>query len=110
MIEDEFNIMPIWVRIAVFFGFPSAVAAILLAALLGAIPSPMTQMLILLAAQNQTLTNHSMETAAQRDEIRQQLQYQNIILRSICRGIVPSQNQSQCEPSYQGYQELRRGP
>lgn len=90
----------------------SIFCAVLLAALLGWIPSPMTEqqannlrMLKLLEQQGDAMRAHDQNGSEERREQTAQARYANMLLRSLCRGIVPAQNQHQCEPKYYGWEE-----
>jgi hypothetical protein len=108
MAEAVVGNLPLWLKVSIVLGFPTFVASVLLFALLGWIPSPMTMALASLQAQAETLARHERDSQAQRAEFIQTLQYQSVIMRSICRGIVPAANQHQCEPTYRGYEERVR--
>lgn len=83
----------------------TVVAFILLAALLGWIPSPMTTMLNMLSRNVEALESHDRTSAGLRTQIVKGTEYQNILLRSICRSLLPKEQQAQCEPKYLGYEE-----
>ena len=90
----------------------SVLCVVLLAALLGWIPSPMTRqqdqqaiMLQLLQNQIDSLRAHDKNSTEARAEASRQQNYANMLLRTLCRSIATAQMQQQCEPKYQGYEE-----
>lgn len=83
----------------------AALALILLAALLGWIPSPMLRMLDILNRQVQVLEAHDRNSSVLRQEIIESTNYQNSLLRTLCRSMVPQAQQAACEPRYKGYEE-----
>lgn len=99
--------LPLWVKAAVKLGFPSLISFILLAALLGLIESPMTKMLVVLDRQSQILSKLDANDQAQWKMLLSSIEYQNMLSRTICRTIVPTQTQYQCEPRWRGYDEER---
>jgi len=94
-----------WVRIGVTLGFPTSMCIILLAALMGWIPSPITAMLQAQREQIEVLRIHEREGAISRREIAASTDYQNILLRTLCRNLVAKYDLTQCEPRYRGYDE-----
>jgi len=86
-------------------GPTTVLIAILFGALMGWIPTPLTRTLDILEKQTSAIQQHDANSAAARREQYSATLYQNMILRTLCRGIVPSQNQTQCEPRYMGWEE-----
>lgn len=92
--------------IAIVIFFMMAVIVALLGALLGIIPSPMTQMLGLLEKETAVLTNHTNDARTYRSETLAALEYQNMLMRAICYRLSDTKEQAlQCEPGYRGYPE-----
>lgn len=86
-------------------GPTTVLIGILFSALMGWIPTPLTRTLDVLERQTIVLQQHDSNSSAARREQASATLYQNMILRTICRGIVPAQNQTQCEPRYMGWEE-----
>jgi hypothetical protein len=82
-------------------------AGALLAALLGWIPSPMTNALNSFEKVANALQSHDQKSSELRQQITDSMNYQNALLRTICRGITPANLQMQCEPRYRGYEEKK---
>ncbi|HEY6018679.1 MAG TPA: hypothetical protein VIY48_01960 [Candidatus Paceibacterota bacterium] len=101
--------LPSWVGpVAGYFlkhGLVPVFAAGFFAVLMGWISSPLTRM----ADSHVVLDNRldRIEAAQRRSEYINgaATEYQNMLLRTICHGIVPLQIQRQCEPKYLGYEE-----
>lgn len=115
-LEGEMNLKQI---ILTFVKDPDArwsiFAVVLLAALLGWIPSPMTrqqeqQQLMLNLLQNQILSlqAHDRNSMEARVEASRQQNYANMLLRTLCRSVAPAQRQMECEPRYGGYEEKEK--
>lgn len=86
-------------------GPTTVLIGILFSALMGWIPTPLTRALDVLEKQTTVIQQHDRNSGdARREQVSATL-YQNMLLRTICRGIVPAQNQSQCEPRYMGWEE-----
>lgn len=100
--------LPLWVKVSVVLGFPTVIALILLAALLGWVPSPMITMLDVLKTQAAIQIHHDMDTQALRRELLTSTEYQAMLMRTICRSIVPAQSHYQCEPRYKGWEEKEK--
>ena len=79
--------------------------AVLLAALMGWIPSPLTQSLNVLEKTVTVLEKHDQSTREANVARAYATRYQNMLLRSICRNEAPLKEQGQCEPKYDGFQE-----
>jgi F420-0:gamma-glutamyl ligase-like protein len=86
-------------------GPTTVLIGILFSALMGWIPTPLTRTLDVLEKQTMVLQQHDANSSSARREQSSATLYQNMLLRTICRGIVPAQNQSQCEPRYMGWEE-----
>src|SRR5689334_23356148 len=110
---DEMSLRTIFLE---FIHHPEArwtlLCVVLLAALLGWIPSPMTRqqdqntiMLSLLQNQIDAINRHDKSSNDARRELTAQTTYSNMLLRSLCRSVVTAQRQQECEPKYQGYEE-----
>lgn len=79
--------------------------AVLLAALMGWIPTPLTQSLNILEKTVALIERHQDDT---RQEIARRTAadtYEGMLLRAICRNQVPLNAQGQCEPRYRGWEE-----
>ena len=92
-------------EIVKFYGPAGAVAVVLFAALIGWIPSPVQSSLEILKKQTEIQEANQKEIAGLRQEMQSAVMYQNMLLRTICRGIVTKEYQTQCEPYYRGYKE-----
>ena len=77
----------------------------LIATILGWLPSPQSKQIELL--EGLILENRKNIIAAGRQQ-EVDAAYQNVLLRAMCRNMVPLQQQGQCEPTYYGYDENKR--
>lgn len=103
--SDMLISLPTWARVIAFLGFPTAVATILLAALLGWIRTPMSDIVIFQQEQINLLRAHIEYSASAKREDAALTDYQNMLLRTLCRNLVAKQDLLQCEPRYRGYEE-----
>jgi len=107
---DEYSLtgLPMWIRAIAILGFPSFVACLLLGAILGWIKSPLTETLEMQNKLIISLQQHELETLASRQDLIDGTNYQNALLRILCRNLVTKQDLSSCEPSWRGYSERSR--
>lgn len=107
---DDYSLtgLPVWVRAIAILGFPSFVACLLLGAILGWIKSPLSETLALQEKLIMNLQQHELETLAARQDLIDGTNYQNALLRVLCRNLVAKQDLSACEPSWRGYSERSR--
>jgi len=97
--------LPVWARVIAVLGFPTVVAVLLLAVFLGWIKSPLTEVLSLQQQQIAIMAQNLQSAQQFRNEERITLEYQNVLLRTLCRNF--AKDQTQCEPRYFGYEEKK---
>ena len=98
--------LPLWTRIVAILGFPTVVACVLLGVLLGWVKSPLTEIVVLQQKEVDVLQSIIQTSLATRRESMASIEYQNMLLRTLCRSISKNEQQSlACEPYYRGYEE-----
>jgi hypothetical protein len=102
---DAFQGLPLWVRIIAVVGFPTTIACVLLAVFLGWFESPLTKVVQQQSQQIQLLTQVLQTAQLNRQEERATFEYQNLLLRTLCRTYAKPELQLQCEPRYRGFEE-----
>jgi len=97
-----------WPKLITYLGFPTFIALILIAVVLGWIKSPLTELLSAQQQEINLLNEHQKATATLRKDLSASLIYQNMLLRTLCRSLVAKQDLLACEPKYQGYEESQQ--
>jgi hypothetical protein len=88
--------LPIWVRVIAVLGFPTFVACVLLAVILGWVRSPLTEVMSLQQQQIVLMTQSIQNTNEFRSEEKRMIENQNILLRTLCYSF--AKDTMQCEP------------
>jgi hypothetical protein len=94
--------LPVWLNILVNQGPTTTALLLLIAVVLGWIPSEMLEKSRANTA-NINLIRGQMEQMLNLQWTYNE--YQNVLLRSICRQIAPLDKQGQCDPLFKGYDE-----
>jgi hypothetical protein len=102
---DTFTGLPVWVRVVAILGFPTAIACVLLGVLLGWLESPLTKVVSQQAQEIGLLTQVLRQAEVNRTHADSMIEYQNILLRTLCRTYAKEGLQAQCEPRFRGYEE-----
>lgn len=97
--------LPVWARLLVIFGPNFAFTAVLLAAIMGWIDNPMTRAMTQNAEMIQVIRVHDNSSIQLRRELLAAFEYNNLLVRTLCKNMVPATAQFQCEPRYRGYDE-----
>lgn len=110
-IANAFTGLPLWARIVAVLGFPTTIACILLAVFLGWLKSPLSEVVFQQQQQIAIMNQLLKQREIARYEDREGREYQNMLLRILCRAIIKEAqtNSSACEPRYRGYEEPREG-
>jgi len=102
---DTFTGLPVWVRVVSILGFPTSIACVLLAVLLGWLKSPLTEIVNQQAQEIALMTQVLRQAEINRAHADSMIEYQNVLLRTLCRTYAKEGLQTQCEPRFRGYEE-----